>query len=215
MKLRNLIVPIVALLALLPMGEAGQHVPPGRSGGAEEGDHPPLHRGVPPHRPKAKVRVATRKASRSHVSELRSRGLVLPVEGTDPEKWKHSFFSARGSKMHNAVDMRAPLRTPVRAVQDGRIARMNTGRSGGISIYQTDTAGKYNFYYCHLHGYASGLRVGQNVRKGQVIGYVGSTGHSFGPHLHFQISKIVDMKRLWAGFQSIPTQFLPVRPPVQ
>ncbi|MBY0550829.1 MAG: M23 family metallopeptidase [Candidatus Obscuribacterales bacterium] len=145
------------------------------------------------------------RATDAHVDELRARNLLLPVQGTDPESWKNSFYSARGGgKFHYAVDMRAPMRTPIRAVDNGNIARMNTGKRGGISIYQTDPARRFNYYYCHLHSYASGLKTGSKVKRGQIIGYVGSTGHSSGPHLHFQISKITNPAKLWAGLPINP-----------
>lgn len=158
-----------------------------------------------PHKKIKQVRHVS--AMDGHVHELRARKLLLPVEGTDPENWKNSFYSARGGgKLHHAVDMRAPMRTPIRAVDNGTIARMNNGKRGGISIYQTDPAQKFNYYYCHLHSYASGLKAGSKVRRGQIIGYVGSTGHSSGPHLHFQISKITNPTKLWAGLPINPYQ---------
>lgn len=73
-----------------------------------------------------------------------------------------------------------------------------------MSIYQVDPSKKYNYYYCHLKKYSAGLRVGDKVRRGQVIGYVGVSGRASGPHLHFQISRIKDLKRLWAGIPINP-----------
>lgn len=138
------------------------------------------------------------------VSELRERGLLIPIAGSNPEAWKHSYYSPRGSAIHHAVDMKADTYTPILAVQDGIIARLTTSSRAGIALYQTDASKTYNFFYCHLQQYAAGIHAGQAVKRGQVIGYVGATGHASGPHLHFQISKIIDPDKLWIGIPINP-----------
>jgi murein DD-endopeptidase MepM/ murein hydrolase activator NlpD len=123
---------------------------------------------------------------------LLSGGLLIPVEGVDIQKLRDSFLSQRGKyAQHLAIDIGAPRGTPVLATTDGQIVRMTREQRGGKSLYQKDATGKYLLFYCHLSGYAQGSRVGQEVRKGDVIGYVGSTGHVIGgPHLHFSITRV-------------------------
>jgi murein DD-endopeptidase MepM/ murein hydrolase activator NlpD len=74
---------------------------------------------------------------------------------------------------------------PLVAVNDG-VVKLKTVNLGGIVVYLYDDAGN-RYYYAHADGYASGLKDGQRVTRGQVIAYVGSTGNAGGPHLHFQI----------------------------
>ena len=86
---------------------------------------------------------------------------------------------------HDGVDYAAPRGTPVRATGDGRVAF--AGRKGGYGktiILKHGTA--YTTLYAHLSGFAKGVRKGVEVEQGQLIGYVGSTGLSTGPHLHYE-----------------------------
>lgn len=123
---------------------------------------------------------------------LLSAGLLIPVEGVDVEKLRDSFLSQRGKyAQHLAIDIGAPRGTPVLATTDGEIVRVSRERRGGKSLYQKDASGKYLLFYCHLSGYAQDSRSGRQVKKGDVIGYVGSTGHVIGgPHLHFSITRL-------------------------
>jgi murein DD-endopeptidase MepM/ murein hydrolase activator NlpD len=106
-----------------------------------------------------------------------------------------------GSRRHEAMDILAPRGTEVYATLDGKIARLFTSAAGGLTIYQFDPAEEYAFYYAHLDRYAPGLAEGQVVRKGQTIGYVGTTGNApvGTPHLHFAIFKLGPDKRWWEG----------------
>jgi murein DD-endopeptidase MepM/ murein hydrolase activator NlpD len=123
---------------------------------------------------------------------LLSQGLRIPVEGVDVERLRDSFLSQRGKyAKHLAIDIGAPRGTPVLATTDGQIVKVIREQRGGKSIYQRDATGKYLFFYCHLSRYADNLSVGQRVRKGDLIGYVGATGHVIGgPHLHFSITRL-------------------------
>lgn len=89
---------------------------------------------------------------------------------------------------HTGVDFAAPRGTPVRAVGDGTIteAGWNGGYGKAIDIKHDTT---YMSRYAHLDSFAVGIHSGVAVTKGQVIGYVGSTGRSTGPHLHFELYK--------------------------
>jgi peptidoglycan LD-endopeptidase LytH len=128
------------------------------------------------------------------VSELLSQGFEIPVEGVDVERLKDSFLARRGrGGKHLAIDIGAPRGTAVLATTDGEIVRMARERKGGKTIYQKDASGQYLLFYCHLSQYAETLAVGKKVSKGEVIGYVGSTGHVIGgPHLHFSITRLPD-----------------------
>lgn len=135
-------------------------------------------------------------------AELEDRDLAIPVEGITPEQLTRSFSDARsGARIHEAIDIIAARNTPVKAVEDGRIARLFSSKAGGITIYQFDPSERFCYYYAHLERYADGLREGQQVRKGQVIGYVGTSGNApkDTPHLHFAIFRLSAAKRWWEG----------------
>jgi murein DD-endopeptidase MepM/ murein hydrolase activator NlpD len=134
--------------------------------------------------------------------DLRQRNLVLPVQGITPEKLQNTYDDARGSgRVHEAIDIMAPRNTPVLAVEDGRVAKLFTSKQGGLTIYQFDPTETYAYYYAHLEHYAEGVREGIVLRRGQVIGYVGTSGNAApdGPHLHFAIFRLTPEKRWWEG----------------
>ena len=89
---------------------------------------------------------------------------------------------------HTGVDYAAPKGTPVMTIGDGVVTSMKYEGAGGNTIRIRHNS-VYSTAYLHLSGYAKGLRVGQRVRQGQIIGYVGSTGRSTGPHLDFRVWK--------------------------
>jgi murein DD-endopeptidase MepM/ murein hydrolase activator NlpD len=92
----------------------------------------------------------------------------------------------RRYRMHSGVDWAAPSGTPIMAAGDGVVERIGTESGYGRSIMLRHTNG-YETTYNHMSGYARGLDAGDRVTQGQVIGYVGSTGLSTGPHLHFEV----------------------------
>ena len=126
------------------------------------------------------------------LSDLLSARLLVPVEGADVEKLRDSFLSSRGRyRKHLAIDIGAPRGTPVVATSDGEVVKTPRERRGGRTIYMKDTSGQYLFYYAHLSKYAPGVAAGRRVTKGEVIGYVGSSGHVVGgSHLHFSIARV-------------------------
>jgi peptidoglycan LD-endopeptidase LytH len=134
--------------------------------------------------------------------ELRSRGLTLPVQGIRREDLRDTFNELRGAtRRHEAIDILAPRNTPVFAVEDGEIARLFLSAAGGITLYQFDPTETFVYYYAHLEKYAEGLKEGDRIKRGQIIGYVGTTGNAprDTPHLHFAIFKMTDEKRWWQG----------------
>lgn len=90
---------------------------------------------------------------------------------------------------HHGVDYAAPAGTPVHAVADGTVTFRGWDRGGGGNTIKIKHAGNLETGYLHLKNFAKGISVGTRVSQGQLIGYVGSTGASTGPHLDFRIKK--------------------------
>lgn len=92
------------------------------------------------------------------------------------------------TRMHKGTDFAAPAGTPIKASGDGVITfrGWHGGHGNYIKIKHTGT---YSTAYGHMLRYASGINVGSKVKQGQIIGYVGSTGVSTGPHLHYEVHK--------------------------
>lgn len=129
-------------------------------------------------------------------------GLLIPVAGIKAAQLYDSYDDARGDdRMHEALDIMAPGGTPVLAATDGRIEKLFDSDNGGLTIYQFDPTGTYAYYYAHLKSYAAGLEEGDEVERGQLIGYVGSSGNASAdaPHLHFGIFLLGPEKRWWQG----------------
>lgn len=140
------------------------------------------------------------------ISTLRAKHLQLPIQNADVEALKGSFYQGRGTGfMHRAVDIMTSKGTPISAVEDGTILRLFVSKNGGNTIYELDPSGTFVYYYAHLDSYAPGLANGQQVRKGQVIGFVGATGDADAkaPHLHFQIWAPTT-KSFWDGLTIDP-----------
>ncbi len=92
------------------------------------------------------------------------------------------------TKMHKGADFGARRGTPIRAAGDGTVQRAS--RYGSFGNYvRIHHSGEYDTAYAHMKGFASGVRKGAKVRQGQIIGYVGTTGRSTGPHLHYEVLK--------------------------
>jgi murein DD-endopeptidase MepM/ murein hydrolase activator NlpD len=144
-------------------------------------------------------------------SALLDRDLEIPVEGVKPEQLVRSFEDERsGTRSHEAIDILAPRNTPVKAVEDGTIAKLFESKAGGITIYQFDPAGQFCYYYAHLERYANGLQEGARVRKGQILGYVGTSGNApkNTPHLHFAVFKLTPARHWWEGTPIDPYDIL-------
>lgn len=132
----------------------------------------------------------------------RTGGLLLPVQGVLPSQLQDTFTDARSEgRVHDAIDILAPAGTPVLAVADGRVEKLFVSDKGGLTIYQFAPDGVHCYYYAHLERYAEGLTEGQTLRRGEVIGYVGSTGNAdpAAPHLHFEVHLLGPEKQWWKG----------------
>jgi murein DD-endopeptidase MepM/ murein hydrolase activator NlpD len=145
------------------------------------------------------------------LSELRDRQLEIPLQGAARRELRDSFDETRGSThRHEAIDIMAPRHTPILAVEDGTIARLFQSKPGGTTIYQFDPTTRYVYYYAHLERYADGLQEGRHVQRGQVLGYVGTSGNASNgtPHLHFAIFRLTEKKRWWQGNPIDPYQVM-------
>jgi murein DD-endopeptidase MepM/ murein hydrolase activator NlpD len=130
------------------------------------------------------------------------RRLSIPVQGVSAANIRDTFDETRGTgRKHEATDIIAERGTPVMAVDDGVIKKLFLSKPGGITIYQFDPTEQYSYYYAHLDRYADDLHEGMKVKRGDVIGYVGSTGNAAGitPHLHFGIFVLGPEKQWWKG----------------
>jgi peptidoglycan LD-endopeptidase LytH len=136
--------------------------------------------------------------------------LLIPVAGVDASRLFDTFSQSRGGgRPHEAIDIAAPKGTPVVAVDDGKVVKLFYSKPGGLTVYQFDTAQKLAYYYAHLDRYAPGLAEKQEVKRGDLLGYVGSTGNAdpAAPHLHFAIFVLGPDKRWWQGTAINPYPF--------
>ena len=124
------------------------------------------------------------------IPSLESLGLptlqVFPMQGSCgfTDTWGESRSEGRS---HEGTDVMGARGLALYATNDGVISKVSTGgRNGGNAIYLTLPNGTY-FYYAHLDSFAPGLAAGVSVKAGQIIGYVGSTGNTQTPHLHFEV----------------------------
>ena len=127
---------------------------------------------------------------------------MVPVAGVSPDEVPDNFRAPRGrARIHRAVDIPAPRGTPVLSADDGRVLRLHRNRKGGLTIYATDTSERLVYYYAHLSAYRRGLTKGAPLVRGEVIGFVGTTGnaHRREPHLHFQVLVRSKGGRPWGG----------------
>lgn len=136
--------------------------------------------------------------------------LAMPIAGVDVNTLKSNFSETRGNHRHEALDIMSPRGTPVLAVAEGKVAKLFTSKPGGLTVYQFDNSQTWCYYYAHLDGYASGVAQGTLLRKGDVLGYVGSTGDASpnAPHLHFAVFQLGPNKKWWQGTAVDPLPLL-------
>ncbi len=136
---------------------------------------------------------------------LRKQLLKAPLKFTRiSSKFSHARLHPvlKKYRPHHGVDYAAPTGTPVRAVADGTVIKKSYDKAAG-NMLKIKHPGNLSSGYLHLRGFAKGIKVGARVSQGQVIGYVGSTGRSTGPHLDF---------RLWKGSTPINPLKVPQKP---
>lgn len=139
-------------------------------------------------------------------------GLAIPVAGVKPDDLVDTFTQARagGTRAHDAIDIMAPHGTPIVAATDGTVEKLFFSKGGGgLSVYVRSGDKRWSYYYAHLQDYAPGLREGQPVKRGDVLGRVGSSGNASpdGPHLHFAVNR---MEPNWKWHQGEPINPYPL-----
>ena len=150
--------------------------------------------------PSSRAQVAT--VREAAPAALPPSPIGLPIAGLRPEDIINTFDQKRGQeRSHEANDIMARRGTPVLAVDSGTIRKLFYSKPGGITIYQFGEDETYCYYYAHLDRYAEGVKEGNHVQRGDLIGYVGSTGNASpeAPHLHFAIFRLGADKRWWEG----------------
>ncbi|WP_083698466.1 M23 family metallopeptidase [Alkanindiges hydrocarboniclasticus] len=132
-------------------------------------------------------------AAQAQINALRTvplpERLPIPVKGIKAAKLTNTWGAARSQgRSHEGIDIMAERGTKVLSATMGVVVDMRNNNLGGKVIWIAGPAGSYH-YYAHLDKHKRGLNVGDRVKKGQVIGYVGNTGNARGgsPHLHYGI----------------------------
>lgn len=132
-------------------------------------------------------------AAQAQIAQLRSMALSdrlpIPVKGIKAARLTDTWGAARSrGRRHEGIDIMADRGTKVLSATPGVVVDMRNNNLGGKVIWIAGPAGSYH-YYAHLDKHKRGLQVGDRVKKGQVIGYVGNTGNARGgsPHLHYGI----------------------------
>jgi len=128
--------------------------------------------------------------------------LMVPVDGVKFSQLTDTYNAPRGNeRQHQALDIMAPKGTKVFAVADGKVAKLFTSVPGGLTVYQFEPTEKFAYYYAHLDKYADGIKEGMELKRGDLVGYVGVTGNSDpkAPHLHFAVVQLTAEKQWWKG----------------
>jgi murein DD-endopeptidase MepM/ murein hydrolase activator NlpD len=131
-----------------------------------------------------------------------STKLLIPVEGIKLAQLSDNFDQPRGKERHHeALDIMAPKGTKVLAAADGKVVKLFNSKPGGLTVYQFDPTEKYAYYYAHLDRYADGVKEGSVLKRGELVGYVGTTGNASpdAPHLHFAVVELTPKKEWWKG----------------
>jgi peptidoglycan LD-endopeptidase LytH len=153
-----------------------------------------------PLRPDPEVKSAV--ASVPDLAAAKPQGLLVPVKGVRYAEITDTYGQPRGKeRQHEALDIMAAKGTPVLATADGKVVKLFTSKPGGLTVYEFDPTSTYAYYYAHLDRYADGLKEGMEVKRGDLIGYVGSTGNASAeaPHLHFAVVELTPEKQWWKG----------------
>lgn len=142
--------------------------------------------------------------------------LSLPVPTVPAEQLVDTWHQSRdhGARVHQAIDIAAPMATPVVAAMPGRIEKLFTSAAGGTTAYIRSENGRWVTYYAHLAGYVAGLAEGQEVAAGQPIGFVGDTGNAGrgNTHLHFALHRMQPGESWHQGTPVNPYPYLARKP---
>ncbi len=156
-------------------------------------------------------RAETAPRTLSDAEYLQRRELMVPVQGVRPKDLRDTFSAPRsGGRAHLALDILAKTGTRVLSADDGVILRITKNELGGKVMYIADTQRRFVYYYAHLDEWKYGLKEGDTVKRGQLIGSVGTTGNApkETPHLHFQLMRMGAGGRYWNGTPINPIPYL-------
>jgi peptidoglycan LD-endopeptidase LytH len=158
-----------------------------------------LHRGDSLTPPQAENGVAATPSSED--LEILRGELIVPIPGLIPSAIPKTFDEMRGTRHHAALDILAPRGTIVRSAAPGRVLKLFTSVAGGLMVYAADSTDRFILMYAHLDRYAPGLTDTTTLSRGEVIGYVGTTGNAPPdvPHLHFGLAYPSEINRWWTG----------------
>lgn len=174
------------------------HTPPSHAKAREPKAEPLLVAPVPDTTP-APPRTTT--VTAADLNYIAAKNLLIPAANVTSSQLHDTFNQARSEgRQHDAIDIMAPQGTPVLATTDGAVIRLFQSDKGGVTLYELDPSGRYVYYYAHLMRYAEGIAEGKQLRRGEVIAYVGDSGNAGAGnyHLHFAISKLTS-PRQWSG----------------
>jgi peptidoglycan LD-endopeptidase LytH len=134
--------------------------------------------------------------------EVLRHAMQVPVSGISPTMLHDTYNELRGgTRVHEALDILAPRGTPVLSATTGRILKLFNSKAGGLMVYAADSTQRFILMYGHLDAYQPGLAAGQMLRRGQLLGTVGTTGNAPAntPHLHFAIARSANVNDWWKG----------------
>ncbi|MEX2617376.1 MAG: peptidoglycan DD-metalloendopeptidase family protein [Alphaproteobacteria bacterium] len=158
-----------------------------------------------------KIRLYRHETADGEIDYFDARGrssrkalIMTPIDGARISsgygRRKHPILGY--TKMHRGTDFAAPSGTPIYAAGNGVVEL--AGRNGGYGHYiRIRHNGTYKTAYAHLRNYAKGIAAGKRVKQGEVIGYVGTSGRSTGPHLHYEI--LIDNKQVNPKTLNLPS----------
>lgn len=192
-----------------PKTDSARVTPPARAK-AEKPKEEPLP-GAPPDM--APAPGGTNTVTDADLDYIAARNLLIPVANVTASQLHDTFNQERSEgRQHYAIDIIAPQGTPVLAATDGVVIKLFQSDRGGVTLYELDPSGRYVYYYAHLMRYAEGVAEGKQLRRGDVIAYVGDTGNAGAGkfHLHFAISKLTSPHQ-WSGGDPINPYPLLVR----
>jgi len=184
---------------------------PGNLTPANSSERPPENNSASPASPSPPAIIPSATNEASPTISGAPPQLIIPVNGVRPDQLRDTFSDARAEgRLHDAIDIPAPLGTPVVAAADGTIIKLFHSDLGGTTIYQLSTDSRFVYYYAHLDRYAEGLAEGHLARQGETIAYVGDTGNAGAGnyHLHFSIALVSDPKKYWQGVNLNPYPLL-------
>lgn len=179
-----------------------REVPAGANVAGEPLVQTDLHEASLPIRPAPQSTTATPAAPELTAGGGMPAKLLVPVEGVAYAQLTDTFDQPRGQERHHeALDIMAPKGTPVRAAADGKVVKLFDSKPGGLTVYQFDPSEQHAYYYAHLDRYADGIKEGMQLKRGDLLGYVGVTGNSDpnAPHLHFAVVALTPEKQWWKG----------------